>query len=227
MRSPHPRKAAADRDVPPPTEPTGSGIPEWLETIRVAVENEGPIIQTLIRRAISAVLEFTTLSEDSAVNATAAPTDLAVLIRALSSDELLNDLKTAEPLAPAFLRGIKARQRLLEEHGGTLSSDEVAAILGISRQAVEKRRRAGKLLALSTGGHGYRYPVWQFDESGVLPGLDDVLKALAPHDEWMQTAFFLGSNPRLGDRTPVHVLKAGGLSVVLGAAEVYGEHGAA
>jgi hypothetical protein len=115
---------------------------------------------------------------------------------------------------------------LIDEHGGALTAVQAAATLGISRQMVDKRRRAGKLLAVSTGRYGYRYPVWQFDESGVLPGLEDVLRVLAPHDEWMQVAFFVSKDQRLANRTPVDTLKAGELDAVLDAAAVYGEHGA-
>jgi hypothetical protein len=161
------------------------------------------------------------------MNATAAPTDLTVLLRALSAGELLADLNRAEPLAPAFIRGIEARRQLIEDNGGTLTAEQVAQSLGLTRQAVEKRRRAGKLIALTTGRHGYRYPAWQFSESGTLQGLEVVLGVLAPHDEWMQTAFFVGRNPRLRDRTPLEMLKAGEVDMVLTAAEAYGEHGAA
>jgi hypothetical protein len=196
--------------------------------VRLKVEYEAPPLwRALMIRSIKGVMGFLALSEESAINATAAPTDMATLFRAVSSSELLDDLRSFEPLAPAFFRGVEASRRLLDEHGGTLTSDEVAGTLGITRQAVEKRRRAGSLLALTTGRHGYRYPVWQFDKSGVVPGLGDVLQALASHDEWMQAAFFLGKNPRLNDRTPIDLLKAGELKRVLNAAEVYGEHGAA
>src|SRR5580692_5053455 len=121
-------------------EPAHSDIPEWLEEVRITVEQEAPIMQALIRRAVSAVLSFSRLSEDSVVNAASAPTDLTVLVRALSSGEFFEDL----------------------------------------RQAVEKRRSQGKLVALTTGRHGYRYPVWQFDESGTIPGLQETLSVLAP-----------------------------------------------
>jgi hypothetical protein len=184
-------------------------------------------MQALMRRATAAVMKFNALSEDSVVDATAAPTDLAALIRALSSDELLADLKQAEPLAPAFIRGIEEKRRLIEEHGGVLTSDQVGRIIGITRQAVEKRRQAGKLVALATGRHGYRYSIWQFQESGTLPGLEDVLGVLAPYDEWMKTIFFVGRNPRLGDCSPLEMLKAGKVNQVLDAAQAYGEHGSA
>jgi hypothetical protein len=141
------------------------------------------LMQALMRRAINAVMTLATLSEDSVVEAAAAPTDLAALVRALRSDELLEDLSRAEPLAPAFIRGIEARRRLIEEHGGTLTAEQVAQMIGISRQGVEKRRQAGRLVALATGRHGHRYPVWQFSDSGTLPGLEEVLGVLASHDE--------------------------------------------
>jgi hypothetical protein len=201
-------------------------MPEWLEEVRLSVEREAPILRTLLVRGINAVLQFTALSESAIANATAAPTDLAVLLRALSSKELLDDLEAAEPLAPAFIRGIEASRRLIDENGGALTAIQAAEIVGISRQMVDRRRSAGKLLAVTTGRHGYRYPVWQFDDSGVLPGLEDVLKVLAHEDEWMQVAFFVSRNPRLEDRTPIDALKAGELDAVLDAAAVYGEHGA-
>jgi hypothetical protein len=195
--------------------------------VRLAVESEDPIMKTVMVRAITAVLEFAALSDASVANAAAAPTDLTVLVRALSSGELLDDLKRAEPLAPAFIRGIEAKRRLIEENGGALTAEEVANSLGITRQAVDKRRRAGKLLAITTGRHGYRYPVWQFNQSGTLPGLENVLGFLSDHDEWMKLAFFVGQNPRLDGQSPVEALRAGNTQRVLTAAEAYGEHGAA
>jgi hypothetical protein len=201
-------------------------IPEWLEQVRLTVESEVPLLRALMVRAINAVLQFTALSESAIANATEAPTDLVVLLRALSSPELLDDLRQADPLAPAFIRGIAATRRLINDHGGALTGAQAAAHLGISRQMVDKRRHAGRLLAISTGRHGYRYPIWQFHESGTLPGLEDVLKVLAPHDSWMQVAFFVNKNERLRGRTPIDALKAGKLENVLDAAVVLGEHGA-
>lgn len=206
----------------PPTE-----IPEWLEFLGATVAEKTPVMRTLIMRSINAVMMFDKLSEENAVNATTATTDLGVLVRVLASGELGEELRSFEPLAPAFIRGIEARDRLLNEHGGTLTAEGVAGILGISRQGVDKRRSAGTLIGLTTGRHGYRYPAWQFTKSGVVPGLEDVLRVLAPHDPWMQAAFFLGNNLRLKGKSPLEALKAGQLSAVLNAAELYGEHGAA
>src|SRR5262245_6999457 len=124
-----------------PHEPVSSeaptDIPQWVEEVRLAVEHEAPILRTLLIRGINAVLRFKELSENAIANATAAPNDLAVLLRALTAKELLDDLKAAEPLAPAFIRGIEASRRLIDEHGGALTAQQVADTLGISRQMVE------------------------------------------------------------------------------------------
>jgi biotin operon repressor len=184
-------------------------------------------MQVFMMRAINAVLKFTELSEDSIVDAAKSPRDLDVLVKGLLASPIVEDLKAIEPLTPAFIRGYEAKHKLIEEHGGTLSAEKVGEVLGISRQAVEKRRQAGKLLALTIGRHGYRYPVWQLNESGTLPGLEQALGVLSSHDQWMQTVFFVSRNPRLNNRTPIEMLEAGEIERVLNAASVYGEHGAA
>jgi hypothetical protein len=215
-------KSAEDlRSSEPPLE-----VPEWVELVRATVENKAPLLRSLLVRGINAVLQFTALSEKAIANATEAPTDLAVLLRALSSPELLEDLKKADPLAPAFIRGIEASRRLINDHGGALTSVQAASLLGVSRQMIDRKRQHGKLLAVSTGRHGYRYPAWQFEPSGVLPGLEDALSVLAPFDSWMQVAFFVSPNERLQGKTPIEALKAGDLEAVLEAGAVYGEHGA-
>lgn len=210
-----------------PTPPPSPDLPEWLQEVRLTVENKTPLMQVFMMRAINAVLRFTELSEDLVIDAAKAPRDLDVLVRGLLASPIVEDLKAVEPLAPAFIRGYEAKRKLIEENGGTLSAEKVGEVLGITRQAVEKRRQVGKLLALAIGRHGYRYPVWQFSESGTLPGLEQVLGVLASHDQWMQTAFFVGRNPRLDNRTPKEMLEVGEIERVLNAASVYGEHGAA
>jgi hypothetical protein len=131
-----------------------------------------------------------------------------------------------DPLAEARLRGIEARRRLLEAEGGVLRAQDVAALLHISRQAAYKRYRAGRLLAVSCGRHGFVFPAWQFVPGGVLPGLEDVLDALAGFDPWMKLAFFLEANAATGGKTPLAALRKGNLKEVLRAAELHGEHGA-
>src|ERR1700704_2557618 len=129
-----------------------------------------------------------------------------------------------DPLAEARLRGIEERKRLLAAEGGTLSGQEVASLLNISRQAVYKRYRAGQLLAVDCGRHGFALPAWQFVPGGVLAGLDEVLVALPDLDAWMKLAFFLTENAAVGGKTPLSALRRGRVKDVLRAAELQGEH---
>jgi hypothetical protein len=186
-----------------------------------------PVQEVFLRRALNALVHLGELTDPVLKTAIAAPSDQGVVVRALQSPEALAPLKTVDPLLDARLRGIAARQRLVESHGGALTADEVAKLLNITRQAVDKRRRNGQLLAVELGRRGYYYPACQFGESGTLPGLESVLKALSDHDAWMQLAFFIAPNPRLDGRAPYLALAGGRLEPVLIAAQAYGEQGAA
>ena len=134
-----------------------------------------------------------------------------------------------DPLARARLRGLIAQRELLEGEGGTLTSSEMAAALGVSRQAIDKRRRAGHLLAFEVAKRGYLYPAWQLTSAGLLlPGLVDVLEALPNDSPWADARFFLSGNLRLRNgRRPLDLLRRGEIEPVVRAAGVFGEHGAA
>jgi hypothetical protein len=196
-----------------------------IRVLRVA--GSDPLRSVLLARILNALAHSTEeMGERALSDAAAAPSDYAVLLRVLQSPEVLEALSAADPLADARVRGLEARARLLEAEGGTLSADEVAALLGISREAVNQRRRAGRLLALSTGRRGYRYPAWQFGEEGVLPGFERALKELAVRGQWGRAAFFLGGNARLGGRRPLDLLRSGrpeDVEAVLDAARTRGE----
>ncbi len=129
-------------------------------------------------------------------------------------------------LAEARLRGIEARKRLLEAEGGSLRAQVVASLLNISRQAAYKRYRAGRLIAVDCGRHGFAFPAWQFVPGGILPGLEEALVPLADFDPWMKLAFFLEANAVTGGKSPLAALRQGKLQDVLRAAELHGEHGA-
>jgi hypothetical protein len=151
------------------------------------------------------------------------------IMRAQSAPEYMANLRGLDPLVPAFVRGAKAKQELIREGGGVYTTDRAAEILNISPQAVIKKHSSGKLLALTFGHRGFRYPAWQFDlrEGAIIAGLDQVLSALAGHDEWMQNVFFLNPSSRLNDRRPVDVLREGKYDQVIEAARSFLEQGAA
>lgn len=180
-----------------------------------------------VRRALRAVARLSQQMGDASLReAVAAPSDFGVLLAALQSEPGLAALLQDDPLAQARLRGIEARQRLLTAEGGTLGAQEVAAHLNLSRQAVYKRYRAGRLLAVDSGRHGQVFPAWQLVPGGVLPGLEEVLATLADFDPWTNLAFFLEANAATGGNTPLTALRQGKLQDALRAARMHGEHGA-
>jgi hypothetical protein len=159
--------------------------------------------------------------------ATAAPTDYMVAVEALSSAPGTTQLDAEDPFIAAKFRGLKRKQQMLEASGGALTSEQVAEGLGISRQAVDKRRASNQLLALTQGRRGYSYPAFQFEDGKTITGLEEVLAQLKELDPWMQMVFFTSPNERLGDKTPLERLNRGLVSEVKAAATGFGEQGAA
>ncbi len=155
-----------------------------------------------------------------------APAEEDVLVAAAMQPTVVERVRSSSPLLPALLRGAQAKRQLLEAEGGTLSATEVARLLRRSRQAVDKQRRTGRLLALRAGP-SWRYPAWQFVDGQPLPGLPEVLAALREVSPWTAAAFLLSRNARLGGRRPVDLLRRGELDAVVRAAQAYGVHGAA
>lgn len=158
-------------------------------------------------------------------DATAAPSDYLVAVEALTSASETTQLIVEDPFIAAKFRGLKRKQQMLETAGGALTSEQVAEILGISRQAVDKRRAATQLLALTQGRRGYSYPSFQFEDGRPITGLEEVLAELKELDPWMQMVFFTSPNERLGDKTPLERLKKGLVSEVRAAATGFGEQG--
>lgn len=107
-----------------------------------------------------------------------------------------------------------------------LSAAKAAGILTISRQAVEKRRKAGRLIGVSLGRRGFGYPLWQFSERGTLPYLETILEELKEDDTWTKLVFFTTPNGALSGRRPLDALRSGEVEKVLAVARMYGEQGA-
>ncbi len=112
------------------------------------------------------------------------------------------------------------REQILRE---SISVGEAAELTGRSRQALERQRRAGRLLALRRRNQ-WRYPRWQFDPDapgGVVPGVAEVLQSLGLSPAG--TAFWL-RQPRdeLGGKAPIALLHQRRAEPVLGLAREQG-----
>lgn len=180
---------------------------------------ESPAQSRFIQDALAFVLKAVQLGSKASLGSGSEQ-----VLHALSQPEVLAALAPTDPLAAARLRGAQVQQSLLK---GAYSSEEVAKLLRMTRQGVDKRRRQRQLLGLSVGRRGYRYPAWQFQEGEVLPGLPDVLAAFTDLNPWTQAVFFTTGDLRLGSKTPLEVLEAGQVNSVVQAAAAYGYQGAA
>jgi len=110
-------------------------------------------------------------------------------------------------------RSFQRRHELLD---GALSTSQVAALLGTSRQTPHDRVERGTLLAAMDRG-GLRFPPWQFDpdgEDGVVPGLPAVVRALDV-SPIAKMSWLTRPNPMLDTATPLTRLQAGGVADVL------------
>jgi hypothetical protein len=140
-----------------------------------------------------------------------APTDAGALVRLLSATVGQDSIATLDPFAEAIARGAEIKQQLIKEAGGLLTASQMGAALGgISRQAVDKRRRAGQLLAMRVGAD-WRYPAVQMDPNGtVAEGLAIVLRYMADSVPWAILDFLITPDEVLEGLTPLEALRRGG-----------------
>lgn len=176
--------------------------------LRAAGAAVGQATPTTLTRAASA---------DSDLAAVLATLEAAIPEPRNASDE--------DVITKAQLRGLDARQHVLEAEGGTLSAEQMARRLHLTRQAVDLRRRNHRLIGLPVGRHGYRYPVWQLGPAGIWPWVSQMIDALAPHDSWQQVFFLLSPHPDLGGERPLDALRSGRIDDVLALARTYAAYG--
>jgi len=169
-----------------------------------------------LRRALSALERIaSTVPAKTLTEALAAPTDVGSLAQLLSRSEVVGSAVTElDPLAPTLARGVEHRRTLLTLAGGAVSADEAGQILRITRQAVDKRRRAGTLLAVREGSD-WRYPACQFDNGEVVSGIPDVVVGFGSSSPWVVLDFLLAPDTVLAGRSPLAALKAGDREPVL------------
>lgn len=172
-----------------------------------------PVRAAFQRRSLDALNRIASqASTESLTEALAAATDVGALARVLGDSAVIGSAITElEPLAPLIARNAEHRLELLQAAGGTLAAEEAGTLLGISRQAVDKRRRARALLGLRQGGD-WRYPRCQFAEPRheAVAGLPQLLEAFSEAGPWVILDFLLAADESLGGKTPLETLRAEG-----------------
>jgi len=150
-------------------------------------------------------------------------TEVAQLIVLAATRNLAGAKKPQSGLATAMVRGVLAQQNIKETEGGGVSAEGARPFLGnITRQAVIDRYKKGRLLAWRENRqNAVRFPVWQFNAQGVLPGLEEVLgilRASTVVDDWGAILFFLNKRDSLEGQRPLDALRDGKLDAVKRAA---------
>lgn len=119
--------------------------------------------------------------------------------------------------AQARLIGREIAAADLKAAGGGYTLDNIVELLGITRQAIANRRKAGMLLAVPVGGaRKLVYPAFQFDADGdIVSGLDEVSDVLGYSSPWSVLNFFVERHDDFDGKTSMDLLKAGEKDLVL------------
>jgi hypothetical protein len=153
------------------------------------------------------------------------PSDVDLLFALLQTPEAVACFAERNPVAAAILRGNARKRELLSAEGGAISAVELSTLLGITPQAIGKRRDRDQIFWLPAG-EGYVYPLFQLQDDVLLAGVPAVLKAFRDDNPWFRVSFMLSGDRRLGGERPIDVLRKGDVQAVVRAVEGYGEHGA-
>ena len=188
--------------------------------IAVQGRSNGDLLRAAFqRRAEHAVsLIAASASPEALARALEAPTDFGALASALGGTVLVGSALDLDPSADALARGTVERERLALAAGGLLSAEQMGRVLGgITRQAVDKRRRARTLLAIQVAGD-WRYPAVQVNDDGKVP--PSFLLILAAANEagmngWVMLDFLLAPDAALDGMAPIEAIRRGGLHSVL------------
>jgi len=154
--------------------------------------------------------------------------EYTILAKAIDSFVPAGKARISEEKAREIVlaRGALARKRLEQAEGGAVSAEEVADLLGLSRQGVDYLRKAKRVLAWRLTSGKWYYPVWQFDGGRVRPGIAECLQALPSEDPWSRMIFFLSPRESLSGRRPLDLLLSGDVANAIAAARRHQRHGA-
>jgi hypothetical protein len=190
--------------------------------------DENALAQTFLKRSVKMLERMSYAASLEALKAAlASPTDMGGVASLLSDLAPLGvDLSAVDPFVEAMARGSAVKRELLAGAGGALTSSQVASAIGITRQAVDKRRSRRALLAVPSGSGEYLYPACQFTTDGVVHGLEDVLQAFQIQSPWTQLSALMAPAPALGGKTIFEAMKAGRVETAVAVAASFGEQAA-
>ena len=94
------------------------------------------------------------------------------------------------------------------KEGGSMSAEDAAQLLRISVSKLLYRWRCHRLIAWQRG-EAIRFPVWQFKDGKLLPGVEEVLQIFQSDDQWRIMLYFLVNRRSLAKERPLDLLRRG------------------
>lgn len=153
----------------------------------------GIAFSMIVREAAAQVRRLPTVSLVEALHAASPEAELTTLLANSSLERAMDST-----YARAILRGSHRKRELLELAGGALTTQQAADHLGISPQAIHKRRLSGSLLGVRMPSDDWVFPSAQFGKSGApVSGLTDVIAAFDVVSPWMQLEVLVTEDPSL------------------------------
>ena len=180
----------------------------------VPPRSKGDLIRDAFRRRAGQAVEqiATSASLPALAQALSAPTNYGVVASALGNATMPEAAIDLDPLADALARGVAGRDRLAVLAGPLLSASALGRALGISRQSIDKRRRAHQLLAVRAAGD-WHYPAAQIGGDGQVPPLLPAILAEGNAigiSGWAMLDFLFAPDEALSGATPLEALRRTG-----------------
>lgn len=203
-----------------------------LNTTATLSEYQRNLLKRINNLAVSLMPEF----EDRKQAMNAITLDDGSLMQLLYTVQMEQKTRASE----VEMRKVRRRRENLErfytdlqELGGTLKVNDVADILGITRQAVNVRVKKNRLLAFKQNGD-FIFPAFQFTDKGLIPGFEDLMNAFDEDTHPMLRLGVLKSplvlNSEGLSKTPIQIMLDGAkpeeLSLAIRAARLFGSHAA-
>ncbi|MBL1274980.1 MAG: hypothetical protein COB30_002735 [Ectothiorhodospiraceae bacterium] len=126
------------------------------------------------------------------------------IIALIAGEALKHDPLTSKR-ALLKLRGQVAFRQQVEDSGGVYTTQQVAQLLDTTPGAVRKRLERGRLLGIPFG-ENTSFPVWQFDDNGIVKHFADIMKLVNTSSSLGKFYFFLTYDEDLG-QTSIDALK--------------------
>jgi hypothetical protein len=126
--------------------------------------------------------------------AVAAETAAGTVVEVLSASPDVG-LQKETAMTRALARGAVAKQEMIVEAGGCLSSGEVSRMLGITASAVNIRRTRRTILTVPLSGGEWGFPARQFADGDVRGGVAEVVRAAGDMNPWVLLSILLDPLP--------------------------------